>query len=324
MDKLGLFDGVYPFLATPLRPDTQEFDENRLRSHVDDLVGNAGVHGITALGSTGEFALLSEDERKRVAEVTIDAVKGRVPVVIGTAAIATRTAVSLSRHAEQSGADAIIVNPQSYWSPTEDELFEHYRAIAKAINIPVMVYNNPGTTKIDMSPAFIARLAREFDHFTAVKESSGDIRRVQDILLLTDGRMKVSIGHQSLGLAAFALGASGWTTGIANTIPKLCVQVFDTAVRRRDVAGAREVFMRILPLCDFYAAKSLVRAVKAAAEILGKPLGPPRLPLRPLGEADRKVLRGLLTDLGLISGSPSAAGRIAAHPASEGGTELRI
>jgi 4-hydroxy-tetrahydrodipicolinate synthase len=301
MDKLGLFDGVYPFLATPLRSDTQELDEDRLRSHIDDLISNAGVHGITALGSTGEFALLSEDERKRVAEVTIDAVKGRVPVVIGTAAIATRTAVSLSHHAERAGANGLIVNPQSYWLPTQDELFEHYRAIAKAVSIPIMVYNNPGTTKVDMSPTFIARLAGEFDHFVAVKESSGDIRRIQDILSLTDGKMKVSIGHQSLCLAAFALGASGWTTGIANTIPKLCIRVFDLAARRRDIAKAREIFMQILPLCNFYAEKSLVRAVKAAAELLGKPLGPPRLPLKPLGEADKKVLRGLLAKLGLVA-----------------------
>ncbi|MBI4241475.1 MAG: dihydrodipicolinate synthase family protein [Candidatus Rokubacteria bacterium] len=299
--KLELFDGVYPFLATPLRPETQDLDESRLRSHIDDLVREGGIHGITALGSTGEFALLSEDERRRVAEVTIDAVKGRVPVVIGTAAIATRTAVALSRHAEGAGADAIIVNPQSYWLPNEEELFEHYRAIAQAVSIPVMVYNNPGTTKVDMAPRFIARLAREFNHFTGVKESSGDIRRVQDILALTGGRMKVSIGHQSLGLAAFAVGASGWTTGIANTIPQLCVEIFELAVRRRDVDKAREVFMQILPLCDFYAEKSLTRAVKAAAEIMGKPLGPPRLPLRSLGEADRRVLRGLLADLGLVA-----------------------
>ncbi len=105
-------------------------------------------------------------------------------MVIGTAAIATRTAVSLSQHAERAGANGLIVNPQSYWLPTQDELFEHYRAIGKAVSIPVMVYNSPGTTKVDMSPAFIARLAGEFDHFVAVKESSGDIRRIQDILSL--------------------------------------------------------------------------------------------------------------------------------------------
>ena len=301
MNNLKLFEGVYPFLATPLQSDTTELDEDRLASHIDDLISNGGIHGITVLGSTGEFALLSEDERNRVAEVTVDAVGGRVPAVIGTAAIATRTAVSLSQHAEHVGADAIIVNPQSYWTPTQDELFEHYRAIANAVSIPVMVYNNPGTTKVDMSPAFIAKLANEFDHFIAVKESTGDIRRVQDILRLTDGKMKVSIGHQSLGLSAFAMGASGWTTGVANTIPEFCVEIFDLAVRRQDIAGAREVFMRILPLCDFYAEKSLVRAVKAAAEILGKPLGPPRLPLKPLDEADKKVLRSLLDTLGLVA-----------------------
>ena len=196
---------------------------------------------------------------------------------------------------------AIIVNPQSYWTPTEDELFDHYAAIARAVDIPVMVYNNPGTTKVDMSPRFIAKLANEFSHFTAVKESSGDIRQVQDIILLTKGKMKVSIGHQSLGLAAFAVGAVGWTTGIANTIPQQCVQVFQQAVGEKNFVRARKSFFKVLPLCDFYAAKSLVRSAKAAADLMGKSLGVPRLPLKPLTDQDRGVLQGLLNELGLVN-----------------------
>ena len=299
MPAKPLFHGVYPFLVTPFTEPDQAVDPDRLKSHIDDLIRNGRVHGVTALGSTGEFALMSEAERQQVAEVAIAAAAKRVPVVIHTAAIATRVAVSLSKHAQRAGADAIIVNPQSYWMPTEDELFDHYRAIAKAVDIPVMVYNNPGTTKIDMSPKFIARLNREFPHFISVKESSGDIRRVQNILQLTEGRMSVSIGHQSLGLAAFAVGATGWTTGIANTIPNLCVEVFEQTVERQDLEKARKAFYRMLPLCDFYAEKSLCRSAKAAAEILEKPLGPPRLPLKRLVEADYKALTKLLVEVGV-------------------------
>lgn len=299
MASKPLFTGVYPFLVTPFTEDDQ-VDADRMKAHVDDLIRNGKVHGVTALGSTGEFALMSEAERRLVAEVTIDAAKKRVPVVIHTAAIATKVAVALSKHAQQAGADAIIVNPQSYWLPTEDELFDHYRAIARAVDIPVMVYNNPGTTKIDMSPKFIARLNKEFQHFISVKESSGDIRRVQNILQYTEGRMSVSIGHQSLGLAAFAVGATGWTTGIANTIPALCVEVFEQAVERKDLEKARAAFYRMLPLCDFYAEKSLCRSAKAAAEIMDKPLGPPRLPLKRLVEADYKTLRKLLIECGVL------------------------
>lgn len=299
MASKPLFTGVYPFLVTPFTEDDQ-VDADRMKAHVDDLIRNGKVHGVTALGSTGEFALMSEAERRLVAEVTVDAAKKRVPVVIHTAAIATKVAVALSKHAQQAGADAIIVNPQSYWLPTEDELFDHYRAIARAVDIPVMVYNNPGTTKIDMSPKFIARLNKEFSHFISVKESSGDIRRVQNILQYTEGRMSVSIGHQSLGLAAFAVGATGWTTGIANTIPALCVEVFEQAVERKDLDKARKAFYRMLPLCDFYAEKSLCRSAKAAAEIMDKPLGPPRLPLKRLVEADYKTLRRLLVECGVL------------------------
>lgn len=305
MSAKSLFTGVYPFLATPFTNDDQ-VDVVRLRSHIDDLITVGKVHGITALGSTGEFALMSESERQLVAETTIDAARKRVPVVIGTAAISTKVAVALSKHAARAGADAIIVNPQSYWLPTEDELFDHYGAIARAVDIPVMVYNNPGTTKIDMSPKFIARLNKEFKHFISVKESSGDIRRVRNILELTDGKMSVSIGHQSLGLAAFAVGATGWTTGIANTIPNLCVEVFEQAVNRQDFGKAREVFNRILPLCDFYAEKSLCRSVKAAADIMEKPLGLPRLPLQRLSAKDYKTLESLLIECGAIKQKAAA------------------
>lgn len=299
MTGKSLFTGVYPFLVTPFTED-DEVDPERLRSHIDDLVTNGKVHGVTALGSTGEFALMTEQERQLVAEVTVDAARKRVPAVIHTAAIATKVAVALSKHAQRVGADAIIVNPQSYWLPTEDELFGHYAAIARAVDIPVMVYNNPGTTKIDMSPKFIARLNKEFPHFVSVKESSGDIRRVQNILQLTEGRMSVSIGHQSLGLAAFAVGATGWTTGIANTIPNLCVEVFEQAVEKRDLDKARKAFYRMLPLCDFYAEKSLCRSAKAAGDIMDKPLGPPRLPLKRLSEGDYKTLRKLLIEAGVM------------------------
>jgi 4-hydroxy-tetrahydrodipicolinate synthase len=299
MTGKSLFTGVYPFLVTPFTED-DEVDAERLKSHIDDLVTNGKVHGVTALGSTGEFALMSEAERQLVAEVTVDAARKRVPAVIHTAAIATKVAVALSKHAQGVGADAIIVNPQSYWLPTEDELFGHYAAIARAVDIPVMVYNNPGTTKIDMSPKFIARLNKEFPHFVSVKESSGDVRRVQNILQLTEGRMSVSIGHQSLGLAAFAVGATGWTTGIANTIPNLCVEVFEQAVEKRDLDKARKAFYRMLPLCDFYAEKSLCRSAKAAGDIMDKPLGPPRLPLKRLSEGDYKTLRKLLIDVGVM------------------------
>ena len=113
--------------------------------------------------------------------------------------------------------------------------------------------------------------------------------------------MSVSIGHQSLGLAAFAVGATGWTTGIANTIPALCVEVFEQAVERKDLDKARKAFYRMLPLCDFYAEKSLCRSAKAAAEIMDKPLGPPRLPLKRLVEADYKTLRKLLMECGVLA-----------------------
>lgn len=295
-----LFSGVFPFLVTPFTEDHQEVDAPRLRSHIENLIKTGRVHGITALGSTGEYASLSESERQLVMETTIDAARKRVPVIIGASAITTRLSVALAKAAERAGADAIVVNPQSYWVPTEQELFDHYGALARAIDIPILVYNSPGTTKVDMSAKFIARLHREFSNCVAVKDSSGDIRRVQDILELTHGEMSVSIGRQSLALAAFATGATFWTTGIANTIPTFCADVYEEAVVRRNFDAARTLFRRILPLCDFFAEKSLCRSVKAAAELMGRGLGPPRLPLQHLAAADYEALEKLLVECGVM------------------------
>jgi len=171
--------GVFSFTATPMRDDGATIDLDRLRSHLDWQTEN-GVHGIAVLGSTGSNGSFSEKEREELIRVTVKHVNGRLPVMAGTGSITTDEAVRMSRFAEDVGADAVIVVPITYWPLTDNEVYEHYSRIAKAIKIPVIIYNNPGTTGVDIKPPLLARLA-EIENIQGVKESSGDLSRITQI-----------------------------------------------------------------------------------------------------------------------------------------------
>jgi 4-hydroxy-tetrahydrodipicolinate synthase len=292
------FRGVYGFPVTPTRDDGETVDEERLRAHLDDLIAR-GVKGVAVLGSTGAIGSFSEDERRRITTTTVRHVNGRVPVIIGTGALTTREAVRLSKVAEDAGADGVLVVPITYWPLTEQEVYEHYAAIAAAISLPVVVYNNPWTTGTDIKPPTLARLA-EIENIRYVKESSGDVTRVTSIARLTKGSMTVFNGWEPSAFETFMAGADGWFAGMTNVIARECVQLFDLAVEKRDVLGARELFRRMHPLCEFVAEKSHVRVAHTALDLMGRPVGPPRRPLRMLGPEDRGRLERILLDNDLM------------------------
>jgi 4-hydroxy-tetrahydrodipicolinate synthase len=168
-------------------------DEARLRGFVDWQI-EQGVQGLIPLGSTGEFLSMTREERARTASIVIEQAAGRVPVLVGTAAEWTDEAVSLSKEAESLGADGVMVVPPYYSSPTEDEIFEHYRRIGEALTIPVMVYNNPYTSNVDLQAPLVARLS-EVDNISYIKESSGSVPRTTEILRLCGDRMTVFAGY---------------------------------------------------------------------------------------------------------------------------------
>lgn len=292
------FRGVFGFPVTPTKDDGEKLDEDRLRSHLDYLI-ERGVRGMAVLGSTGAIGSFSEDERRRITTVTVQHVKGRVPVIVGTGAMATSEAVRLSKYAEDAGADGVIVVPITYWPMTEPEVYEHYKAIARAISLPVVVYNNPWTTGVDIKPPLLARLA-EIDNIRYVKESSGDVTRVTSIARLTKGTMTIFNGWEPSAFENFMAGAEGWFAGMTNVIPRQCVELFDLAVEQKDVINARELFRRIYPLCEFVAEKSHVRVAHTALDLMGRPVGPPRRPLRMLPPDDRNRLERILLENGLL------------------------
>jgi len=285
--------GVYAVILTPFTED-EELDEGALRKHISFLLNEGKVHGIIPTGSTGEFASLSEEERKRIVDITIDEVDGRVPVVVGSAANSTRHTIMYAKYAEQAGADGVMIVAPYYCLPDEREIYEHYKAVAESIEIPIMVYNNPATSGVDMKPELLARLA-EIDNICYVKEASDDIKRVGAIKRLCGDKITIFCGCDNVMFESFLMGAEGWVSGSANIIPQQCVKLYELTVEREELDKARELYYRMLPLGDMLELEGkFVQYLKAASEMLGRPLGPPRRPLLPPLEEDRRRLKEAL------------------------------
>jgi 4-hydroxy-tetrahydrodipicolinate synthase len=210
------FRGTYTVLVTPFTADGAAVDlqapERLVEFQIDE-----GVRGLIPLGSTGEFLSVSREERTAIVETVVRTALGRVPVLVGTGAEDTREAVALSREAERQDADGVMIIPPFYSVPTEDELYHHYKTVADAIGIPIMVYNNPATANVDMGPATLARLST-IPNCRYVRESTLEVTRVRDILAACDGRMEVFAGV--LGYEGAWLGAVGWVAVCSNVAPR--------------------------------------------------------------------------------------------------------
>lgn len=283
-------EGVIAFSITPTKND--RIDEDRLCSHMDDLI-RGGVNAITLFGSTGGVGSFSEDERKSAAERAIAHVAGRVPVLVGTGALNTAEAVRLSEHAQRCGASAALVVPISYWLLNDTELLDHYTTINNAISIPLAIYNSPRLTGIDMLPPLIAKLT-ELSNVKYLKESSPDMLRISQVKRLTGDELKIIAGHDTSVVEAVRVGADAWGAACANFMPATCCKLFSLLSDPARIAAARRFEMSIRPLTEYAAAKGLIRACHDALTALGKPAGPPRLPIGRLSDADFSEWRSLL------------------------------
>lgn len=289
------FRGSFTVMVTPFTEDGR-LDEPGLARFVDWQV-REGAHGLIPLGSTGEFLSLTRAERRRVGEIVVQAAAGRVPVLIGTAAEWTDEAVALSREAQDIGADGVMIIPPYYCSPTPDEIYAHYRAIAAAISLPIMIYNNPFTSNVDLSAQLVARLS-EIDNVSYIKESSGSVPRTAEIIRLCGDRMTVFSGYHPW--ESYRVGAAGYVSVFSNIAPALSAELYTRTVVDQDFAGSRAIADRIAPLLDALAGDLYVSATKAALGMIGQPGGPPRAPRLPLPEARRAPLRAVLASLGLV------------------------
>ncbi|MDG4651244.1 dihydrodipicolinate synthase family protein [Chryseobacterium arthrosphaerae] len=287
------FKGVIAYPITP-------FDENEkidipLFKHLVERLITSGNHGIAPLGSTGVMPYLSDDEKEAVTEATIQQVKGRVPTLVGVSNLTTEKTIHHARFAEKAGADAVMIIPMSYWKLTDDEIVAHYDAVARKISIPIMAYNNPATSGVDMSPALLKRLL-EIPNVTMIKESSGDIQRMHYLRRELGEEVAFFNGSNPLALGAFCAGARGWCTAAPNLIPELNIGLYN-AIEEGNLEKAKSLFYQQFDLLKFIVNKGLPRAVKAGLNILGEEGGNLRSPLQPLHEKEAEELKNIIKKL---------------------------
>jgi 4-hydroxy-tetrahydrodipicolinate synthase len=298
------FRGTYTVMITPFTP-AGAVDIEGLRAFVDWQIVE-GIHGLIPLGSTGEFLSLDDDEKALVAETVIAQAAGRVPVLIGTGAEDTREVVRLSRRAESLGADGVMIIPPFYSTPTDDELVHHYKTVADAIALPIMVYNNPATANVDLKPALVARLA-EIDNCLYIKESTLEVTRVRDIIRLCGERMTVFGGI--LGFESFVEGAQGWVAVASNVVPAAMARIFSLVADDQAIAKARELYLEYLPVIEFVGGQAYVAGTKALLGHMGFAAGNPRPPRLPLAAAQDEVARALVRSYGLNWPGAAASSR---------------
>ncbi len=288
--------GPFVVMVTPFTDD-QDLDEKGLRKNIAWYV-QEGIHGVVCNGSTSEFANLSKEERKQAIDITVDEVKGRVPVMSGTAAHSTRETIEMTAYAEKAGCDAALLVPPYYGGPNQDEIFEYYREVAVAVPIQIMVYNNPYTSGVDIQPSTIARIA-EINNISYVKESSGDVRRIHEIILLCGGKIDVWCGWEDLAYESLLMGCKGWVCPTSNIVPRMTVELFDL-VQSGKVQDAEKLYYRMLPLLRYLEAGQLGAKVKAAMNLLGHCGGKPRKPFLPLSKEEEPALQTILKDLRVL------------------------
>lgn len=289
------FHGIIGYTITPFSADGQQLDLPALGQSIDRLIAG-GSHAIAPLGSTGEGAYLSDSEWQQVAQYSLERIAKRVPSIVSVSDLTTAGAVRRARFAQKHGADAVMVLPAAYWKLSEAEILQHYRAIGAAIDIPIMLYNNPATSGTDMPVELILRIVREVDNVTMVKESTGDIQRMHKLHLLGEGQVPFYNGCNPLALEAFVAGATGWCTAAANLIPELNLRLYQ-AVQAGELEQAKALFYRQLPLLDFILKGGLPATIKAGLEMTGLPVGKPRRPVFGLDAQGRGQLKALLDAL---------------------------
>lgn len=285
--------GVFAAMVTPMTPD-EDVDFARLAELADRLIRH-GVHGLVPLGSTGEYYALSADEREGVLRTTLEAAAGRVPVVAGANAGSTREVIAYSAQAEQLGCAGVMLAAPYYSLPGPEELFAHFKAVNDAIGVPIIIYNYPGRTGVDMMPDLLERLA-ELRNVRYVKESTGEMPRITELLRRCGNRMGVFCGCDTIALESLMVGAIGWIGGVANVLPASHVELYELVVRRKEYDAARELFFEMLPVLELMeGGGKYTQWVKAACTLIGSDCGPPRRPLAPAAASELADLQEALS-----------------------------
>ena len=284
--------GICVPVCTPFDKSGDRIDEGALRAHVDSMI-DSGVHIILSAGGTGEFAYMTEEERRRVHKILGKQIAGRTRFIVHASAISTRDAIDNSKFAEDLGADAIILLPPYFEGPTLDGVLYHYERIAKSITTPIVVYNIPQNTHRDITPDVLARLLA-FDNIRYIKDSTGDLIRIQQLVAMG---AKVFNGGDPLAFQALVAGCVGCIWGGVNAMPREAVRLYEL-VSAGKLADAAALWQRLLPAQIFFWTHDYNPSVKLATNLMGRKVGVCRMPLQPLGKEDQRELKRALAALG--------------------------
>jgi 4-hydroxy-tetrahydrodipicolinate synthase len=288
--------GVLSAVVTPFTGPDADVDEPRLRELVERTI-TAGVHGLVPCGSTGEFAAMSAAERRNVVDIVLDQTRGRVPVISHVGAMTTREAVELARHAEASGAAAVMAVAPYYEPLTVGEIKHYFRAVADAVSVPVVLYNLPVATGVNLTPADVDDLARGTENIRYVKDTTGDLSQAARLIHDYGDVITTFVGWDTLFFASLVEGAPGSIVGAANFLTPQLRAVYD-AVQADDLATARSHWLPIFGVLQFLVSSgSYVAAVRGALDILGDSAGPARAPIEELPAGRRTELETLLKNL---------------------------
>lgn len=291
-----LFSGVFTAIVTPFK--NGQVDEETFRALIDWQIAE-GVSGLVPCGTTGESATLSHDEHKRVVEICVDQVKGRVKVLAGAGSNNTTEAIHLTEFAQKAGADGALLITPYYNKPTQEGLYQHYAAIARAVDLPLVCYNVPGRTGCNMLPATVVRLAKEFKNFVGIKEATANMTQASDILAHCPEDFCVLSGDDFTALPLMSIGGCGVISVTSNILPRAMSDMCK-AFAAGDYAQAKKLHYQLLPVHHAMFLESNPIPVKMSLNFMGK-IGPEmRLPLFPMAEANQEKLRTVLKEAGLL------------------------
>ncbi|MBA7468454.1 MAG: 4-hydroxy-tetrahydrodipicolinate synthase [Dehalococcoidia bacterium] len=291
------FSGIIPAMLTPFT-SSGDLDIDGLKKNVDFLI-ESGVSQIMCLGSTGEAATLTREECVKVTEATVKAANGRVPVMAGTGATSTREVIERSKEAKSAGADSIMIVTPFYEIPNQEGLYKHYASIAEAVDIPICLYNIPPHTQVEIAPETLEKLAK-IGNIQALKDSSGNLSYFAEALRRVGDRMAILTGGDDITLPCFALGCHGAILALANIAPRMVVDLFQ-AVQQQERENSLDIFFKLLPIARAISvAQNFPAPVKEAVNMLGRPAGPARSPIVPLGNSEKEDIKKALQHAGLF------------------------
>ena len=288
--------GIIPAMVTPLTAD-EEINEKALRRLTNHLI-DGKVHGVFAVGSQGEFWALSHDEKRRVWETVVEETRGRVPVYAGTVGVTTRETIELTRLAEKAGIDAVSILTPYFINPNDDQMFDHFKAVAESTSLPILVYTNPARTNLKISPGLLARLA-QVKGIVGIKDSSGDLELTAEYIRVVPPSFSVLMGRDTLLCAGLSYGAKGGIAATANVKPSLVASIYDKYMAG-DLPGALQAQRELAPLRLAFVWGTFPVVIKEALNLMGMDVGPCRAPVGPLTADQREKLKKVLQDMKVI------------------------